>query len=174
MHKPFSPQWYAAFVETGEEDNVKARLEYRLSDCLTFYVPKRKLKERKDGKWHDIIRTLFPGYVLINGRMGIEEYKKFKDIPGLHTILKSNMEPLTIPKDEIEMLDILMSDGEIIGTSQITINDGQRVKVLSGPLAKLEGNVISINKRKGRAKVEIVFLKEKRVFELAVEVLEKE
>jgi hypothetical protein len=34
--------------------------------------------------------------------------------------------------------------------------------------------VISINKRKGRAKVEIVFLKEKRVFELAVEVLEKE
>ncbi len=175
MRKPYLPQWYAAFVETSQEDNVKARLEYRFADddCLTFHVPKRMLKERKAGRWHEVIRVLFPGYVLINGRMGIDEYKKCMDVPGLHRLLKSEREPVIIPSSEIQILQALISSGEVIQASRITIDEGNTVKILSGPLINLEGNVISVNKRKGRAKVEVPFLNKKRVFELAVEILAK-
>ncbi|HBM81113.1 MAG: hypothetical protein QME45_07775 [Clostridiales bacterium] len=47
FYKKNMDKWYAAFVETGNEDNVKARLEYRFQDRLIFYIPKRKLRERK-------------------------------------------------------------------------------------------------------------------------------
>lgn len=33
--------WYAVFVKTGEEDKVKARLDYRFDGSLVVVTPKK-------------------------------------------------------------------------------------------------------------------------------------
>lgn len=162
--------WYALFVLTGEEDKVKERLLYRFQDKFRIIVPKRKLRERKDGAWHDIVRVLFPGYVLIHGEINIEEYMGFRDVPGLIKLLCSGYEPLKIADHEIDIISRLVINDDIIGFSEVLMENGV-VQVIDGPLLSMEGRIVSIDKRKGRAKVRLQFLGEERTVELGVSLL---
>lgn len=165
-----SKNWYAIFVLTGEEDNVKERLQYRFGDKYRITVPKRKLRERKDGSWRDIIRVMFPGYILINGTFDVEEYNKFKNVPGLIKLLCSGYEPIRIPQVEIDIISRLVVNDDTIDFSRIFIENG-KVTVVDGPLLSMEGQILSVDKRKGRAKVRLQFLGEERTVELGVSVL---
>ena len=163
--------WYALFVTTGQEDNVKERVLYRFKDNLRVIVPKRSLRERKNGAWHNIIRTLFPGYVLLAGNLDVTDYYNLKNIPGLINLLKSGYDPLKINQKEIEVLSRLIQNDEIIRFSTILEENGS-VIVTDGPLKDLQGYIHSIDKRKGRAKVILEFLGELRTVELGVSVLQ--
>lgn len=61
--------WYALFVMTGQEESVARHIDEKLSKRETLkaatFVPKRKLKERKNGRVSEVVRIMFPGYVLI-------------------------------------------------------------------------------------------------------------
>lgn len=165
-------KWYALFVCTGEEDHVKERLQYKLKDRgLKIVVPKRKLRERKNGVWENKIRTLFPGYVLVNGCMDTEEYYSIKGTPGLISVLKDRSGILEIRDPEINVISRLICDNEIIGLSKVHIDNG-RVIVVDGPLLGMDGLIESIDKRKGRVKVRLNFIGESRVVELSVSMIQ--
>lgn len=166
----YHPNWYAAFVKTGKEDDVRARLDYRFGGRLHFLFPQKKLRVRKGGIWYDVLQPLFPGYILINGPLGIEEYHDIKDVPGLWRFLFSGNEIMPIPKNEIQIISRLLGDGDIIGPSKILKEDGH-VYVIDGPLKGMEGSIIKIDHRKGRAKVRMTFLNEERTVDLAVSFL---
>lgn len=162
--------WYALFVKTGEEDKVKERLKYRFKDELTILVPKRKLRERRGGSWYFRTRTLFPGYVLVNGHIDINIYSRFKYVPGLFKLLRSGTEFLRIEPYEMDVLSRLICNGEVIGFSQVLM-ENDRVRVVDGPLVSMEGYIASIDHRKGRAKVNLTFLGEMRTVELGISVI---
>lgn len=163
--------WYAVFVRTGEEEKVKERLNYRFNDRLRILVPKRKIKERKNGAWTYVIKTLFPGYVLVYGKIAIEEYYQFKNVPGLLKLLRSGYEPLIIDPYEMAIINKLICNSDTVGFSNILMENG-KIVVADGPLVSLEGRIISINHRKGRAKVSLDFMGEQRTVELGVSVLQ--
>lgn len=166
-----SNNWYAVFVLTGEEDRVKERLEYRFREKFDFLVPKRELRERKNGIWFHKVRTLFPGYVLLRGNITIQDYKNFKNVPGLLRLLRVGYEPAKLESYEAEVLDRLIYEDEMIGLSDVLIENG-RVVVVDGPLTSLEGSIISIDRRKGRARVSLHFLGEERTVDLGVNILQ--
>lgn len=164
--------WHALFVRTGDEDNVKERLLYRLGDKdLRILVPKRKMRERKDGIWETKIRTLFPGYILLNGHVGLEEYYAFKGVPGLIKVLRDKSGLLQIEHNEISVISRLICNDETIEPSDIFIENG-RVIVIDGPLLGMEGFIQSIDKRKSRVKVRLNFIGEARLVELSVNMLQ--
>jgi Transcription antiterminator len=162
--------WYAIFVYTGEEDNVKQRLSFRIGNELKLVVPKRRLLERKDGKLHEVIRVLFPGYILAQGIITKEIYPKTKNIPGLVKILGDNKLPYRIESYEMEVISHLIQDDEIIGYSRLLEENG-RVKVLNGPMMDMEGNILSIDKRKGRAKILVNLCGKECRIDLGIELL---
>jgi transcriptional antiterminator NusG len=165
-------KWYALFVLTGKEEKVKEKLEYRFRDSqLKFVVPRRKLLERKAGKWEEKVRTVFPGYILVNGTIGAEEYYSLLGTPGLLRVLKNNYEPLEIPEQDIEVIKMLICNGEIIERSGILIESG-KVIVTDGPLLGLEGLIYSIDKRKGRAKIKLNFAGEPRLVDLSISLIQ--
>ncbi len=159
--------WYAVFVATGEEDKVKARINFRMQGRLRAIVPKRRLKERKDGKWEDKIRTLFPGYILLSGIISDDIYDLVRDIPGVIRFLRDKDGPLQIHKSEIEVISRLTCDCEIIGYSRVYVT-GEKVMVIDGPLYGMEGSIKSVDKRKGRVKVLLNLMNEPRLVELSV------
>ena len=163
--------WYAVFVVTGDEDNVKRRLEYWFQDKFKVFVPKRLLRERKGGIWSDNVRILFPGYVLLKGNIDIEKYYQLKNIPGLLKLLGNGCEPLKIDQQEIEIIYRLAGNDEMIGFSKVMIENG-KVIVMDGPLLDMEGYILHIDYRKGRAKVRLDFLGEERTVELGISVLQ--
>ncbi len=163
--------WYAIFVLTGEEDKVKERLKYRFKDKLRILVPKRRIKERKNGEWHHNIKTLFPGYVLVNGSVSQEDYCNLQGVPGLIKMLRSGHTPLEIDSYEMEILNRLICNNETIGFSNILV-ENKKIVVVDGPLLSLEGQIESIDYRKGRAKVRLDFLGEARTVDLGISVLQ--
>jgi len=165
-------KWYAAFVETGHEDQVKERLEYRFQGELSFYVPKRQMRERKGGIWQRINHTLFPGYVLINGSIDENNLPQFKDVPGLWKVLSNDNQPLTIPESEISFINKLMLNGEIIGPSSV-FTEGDNIKIINGPLTGMEGLIYKIDKRKGRAKIKMSFLGEERLIDFSINIIKR-
>ena len=165
-------KWYALFVKTGEEEKVREKLEYRFKGSeLSFIVPKRKLMERKEGKWKEKIRTLFPGYILVNGTIGAEEYYLLAAVPGLLKVLKNNWDPLEIPEQDMTVIKKLICNGETIDQSRVFI-ESKKVIVIDGPLLGLEGFIHSIDKRKGRAKIQLNFAGEPRLVDLSVFIIQ--
>lgn len=162
--------WHALFVLTGEEEHVKERLQYRFQERFRIMVPKRKLKERKNGIWSYTTRVLFPGYVILEGNIDTEAYYRLKDVPGLLCLLKTGWEFASIEENEIMTLSRLVCNGDEIGMSSVLMENGH-VRVIDGPLCSLEGIIQQINTRKGRAKVRLNFLGEERVVELGVSLL---
>ena len=160
-------KWYALFVATGEEDKVKERIHFRMKDEIKALVPKRRMRERKEGKWDDKIRTLFPGYVLLTGQMDNQKYSFIRDVPGVIRLLKDGDGPQEIHEREIRLISKLTYDNEIIGSSSIFVQ-GEKIVVIDGPLLGLEGNIKSIDKRKGRVKVLLNLMGEPREVELSV------
>ncbi|OPX44829.1 hypothetical protein CLHUN_13830 [Ruminiclostridium hungatei] len=160
-------KWYALFVVTGEEDIIKDRLNLKMRDGLRAVVPKRRLNERKHGRWQEKLRILFPGYILLNGCIQNDSYDLFRGIPGVIRLLKDNDGPQQILQQEIENICRLTSDSEIIGYSKVCISGG-KVEVIEGPLCGMEGYIRSVDKRKGRAKVILNLMSEPRIVELGV------
>lgn len=164
--------WYALFTMTGEEEKVRERLQYRLKEKdLKVVIPKRKLRERKDGIWRQKIRTLFPGYIFLYGLMNMEDYYLLKNVPGLIKVLKNDNEPCIIDEREIRVIGTLIKDSEIIEPSSAIIEGGQ-VIIKDGPLLGLEGMIICVNKRKGRVKVKMGFQGQEKIVELAISLLD--
>lgn len=166
--KPISRNsWYALFVNTGQEDKVKEKIYFKLKDEITAIVPKRKMRERKEGKWEDKIRVLFPGYILLNGCITLAKYNMIRQIPGVIRLLSDSDGPQEIDEHEIRVIKGLISHNELIGYSSIYLNNG-RIIVSEGPLLGLEGYIKALDKRKGRVKVMLNLLGEVRVVELSV------
>lgn len=164
-------KWYALFVATGEEDKVKERIYFRMKDELKALVPKRRMRERKEGKWEEKTRLLFPGYVLIRCQMSNEKYNLIRDIPGIIKLLKDRDGPQEINEYEIGIIDKLTADNEIIGISSVYVQGGE-VRVIDGPLLGLEGYIQAIDKRKGRVRVVLNLLGEPRAVDLSVTMIQ--
>ncbi|MBN2557799.1 MAG: antiterminator LoaP [Clostridia bacterium] len=166
-------QWYVLFVKTGSEERIKRDLSARFESGPAFYVPRKLMKERKDGKWHNVIRPLFPGYVLVHGEITTESYYALKEVLDIYFILKDGCKPLQISEAEILPIMHLLNDGgDVIGTSDI-IMEGDRIFVKSGPLQAFDGNILSVNHRKGRAKVRFCIAEQEKIVELSVNILSR-
>lgn len=167
-----SEQWHAVFVLTGNEDPVKEKIEYALGcSGVRAVVPKRRIMERKAGMWHEKIKPLFPGYVLLQGKIDVSAYYILKAVPGLVRILKENGELYRIYPEEIEIISRLMCNGEIIGTS-VAFKEGDKVVITDGPLLNMEGLITSVDTRKGRAKVRLSILGDVRTVDLSITFIE--
>lgn len=159
MEKSTTQSWHALFVAIGHEEKVKKAIEATFKDEIKSIVPKRELRQRKSGEWYKVKRTLFSGYILIKGRITIETYYRIKEIPMLANLLRDESGPLKIDEKELEVLNILLKDDdENIGFYTV-YKEGQKVKIIDGPIYGLEGDIQSVDTRKGRAKINIDFFR---------------
>lgn len=158
-------EWYAIFVETNKEETFRKCIDMVYpDDSIETLVPKRKLIERRQGEHYERVLKLFPGYVLVNTDMDeVEMYYKLKSLPTAISVLKNDGYPVTVPREEMEIILALTRYGEVIDFSSL-YREGDEIKVISGPLKGLEGIIHRYDHRKKRAKVVLNFLdKEKRV-----------
>jgi len=66
----------------------------------------------------------------------------------------------------------LSGDGDPLGISEV-FYEGGKITIVSGPLQGLEGQIVKIDPRRFRAKVNITLMGEPRIVELGVDVINK-
>lgn len=162
--------WYAIFVKTGQESKVKERLDYRFHDTPSVFVPKREILERKEGRWHRRIKVLFPGYIFLKGEMNATVLSGLYQVPGLFKLLCTDRLPMVIPKAEVEVFIHLLDENDTIGLSDVWM-EGDKISISSGPLLSMQGEIMSVDKRKGRARVKLIFLGEERLVDLGLNMM---
>lgn len=162
--------WFVLFVNTNQEEKVKKILKKEIGDEYKFIVPTRELRERKNGKWYNVKRKLFPGYVLAKGIMNIKVYHKLREVSGIMKLLRNEEEILTIDEKELKIL--IDNHDNNIGISTL-YKENDSIIILAGPLIGLEGQIIKVDSRKGRAKVSLSFINQERIVELGIELVDK-
>lgn len=159
--------WYAIFVETGSEDNVKKCLSYHFNrNTLYSVVPKRKLPEKRSGKFYDVFKNLFPGYVLVYTDMNNSTYHLIRSIPKVIKVLRDAI----ILEEEITPILQLICNNDVIDYSSIHV-ENSKVFVKSGPLKGMEGIIRKVNPHTKRAKIMLNFLGKPHFIDVGIELL---
>ena len=168
--------WHVMFVETGYEDDVcfyiNKIVPYMFEDVkFNFLVPKRKIYEKKQGVKREVIKKLFPGYVLVDTDEILNFYIRARGKSHIIRFLTNNHNFLEVEEHEIVKILELSNDDGLIDISKGLIVD-EKIKVMEGPLTDKEGIIRKLDKRKGRAKVEFAINGHKWMIDLGVDILQ--
>jgi transcriptional antiterminator NusG len=170
--------YYAIQVKTVSETKFIRLYQATHQDVpLHFYFPQRKLMIRRAGQLHEDIKSIFPGYVFLELREDVklvDYYWDIKHTDGFYRFLKSNtnIEALAGRNLETVLHFILLKDA-MAGLSKVTFDENQRIAVAEGPLKGLEGKIIKVDKRHGRAKIKLDLYDDSFTIDLAFEMLER-
>lgn len=161
--------WYAIFVETGYEETVEQYLHHFFNN-LHSLIPKRFVPEKRNGRLQKVLKTLFPGYILIHTMLNDEMYQKMRYIPHLIKILGYKTSYPPIEEVEIAVILKLINNEGIIDYSKLLI-ENYVIEVIDGPLKGLEGLIIYVNKHTRRAKIKLNFMNKVRTIDVGIEML---
>ena len=167
--------WHVIFVQTGYEDEVCYYINdvlHSVFDELEFnlLVPKRKIYERKQGVRREVVKSLFPGYVLVETDNILDFYVRVRGRPRVYKVLRDYDYFYTVRDEEMAQVLAMVNDNGLIDISEaFYVND--RVQILNGPLWGREGIIRKIDKRKGRAKVEFRIDKKTYMIDLGIKIL---
>lgn len=156
MNRKHSNNWYVLQVITKKENKVEEVLNKLSLKNLKPFLPKKKLKIRKNGQIKDIISPLYPGYIFIIGKWDINEAKDILKCPNTVKFIGGINTPGFLRDDEKEIILKITKDGLTDYSKVISI--GRKIKVISGPLKELEGVIESVDRRKHRAIVKMPLL----------------
>ncbi len=164
-------KWYALFVETGREIQIQKWIQYFFdpSECYSV-VPKRKSTEKRQGIKHQVIRTLFPGYVFIKTDMCVEIYYKLARVPNIIRILNNGFYWSYIEDVEMALIMKLVGDNGIVDFSKVLL-ENTKMFVKEGPLQGMEGMIKRADRRKSRATIMLDFMGEPRMIDLGIDIL---
>ena len=126
-------RWYAAYTCANHEKRVALQLERRsVEHYLPTYESERRWKDRRAR----LQLPLFPGYVFV--RMTLRDRLRVLAVPGVARLVGFDGRPIAVPADDIEAIRACLEGNREV-QSHPYVRCGQRVRVLSGPLAGFSG-----------------------------------
>lgn len=118
--------------------------------------PRRRLTIIRRGKRIKTLAPIFPGYLFYAAEeVSAGAYRLLKRPTGFVKFLKDNHNIQPLVGDDRELLLHFISFGEIVDKSRAYLDADRRVRIVSGPLKGMEGRIVKVDKRKGRAKVRL-------------------
>lgn len=155
-------KWYAIHTYSGYENKVKTTIEHRvqvegLSDKVEqVLIPAKKYVEIKNGKKHDVMRNIMPGYVLIEMEPDNEEVIALvQKIQGVSGFLGDGNKPSALPQNEVDNLRDTIEERSDRQKTLISYHVTDQVKVIEGPFANFIGVVEHVDQEKGKLKVAV-------------------
>jgi transcription termination/antitermination protein NusG len=151
--------WYAIHTYSGYENKVKSTIEHmvqleglrdKVGDIL---IPSKKFVEIKNGKKHDVMRNIMPGYVLIEMEEDEEIFSIVQKIQGVSGFLGDGTKPCPMPEEEVNNLRDTIDERSDRQKSVIHYRITDQVKVIEGPFANFIGTVEHVDHEKGKLKV---------------------
>ncbi|NOT89846.1 MAG: UpxY family transcription antiterminator [Lysobacter sp.] len=125
---------------------TRSRHEHLVESCLQrksikAYLPKHKVTRRWKDRRRVVELPLFPGYVFV--QPSADQYADMRYIRGSCGLVLIGNQPATMPEKDLQAVKILVGSGADLKLD-MNIVVGQRVKVVSGPFAGAEGELVKV------------------------------
>lgn len=161
-------------VHPKGESKFTAIASRRMADSdLQVFWPRRRLSIRRRGHVRNTLAPIFPGYVFVETEtLSPELYWKCKRVPGFSHFLRSNDDIVPLSPDDQKLLQHFLSFGQVVDRSIASFDADRRIRIISGPLKGLEGLIVRVDRRKGRAKVKLDLYEESYYIDFGFESLE--
>ena len=164
--------YYVLQVYTGEEERYMRLAEEEIGGRARLVWPRRQLYIRKRGVRKKVLAPLFPGYLFLETELLTRALvSSLKRVSGFVRLLETTANPKPLSGDDLELVRHFLGFGEIVKESKVTFDENSRIEVIEGPLQGLEGRIVKVDKRKGRAKVRLDLYKESFLVDLGFEIM---
>jgi transcription antitermination factor NusG len=127
--------WYAVSTLSRHEKSAASTLE---SLGFTQYLPLINEERQWSDRKKTISLPLFSGYLFVQMANTPEIQLSVRKVPGVVRFVSNQHGPLAIPHEEIENVRALLSRGTECSPC-LYLTAGDRVRVVGGPLAGIEG-----------------------------------
>ena len=145
-------KWYVIHTYSGYEklvaENIKKIVEKsNNNDIMEARVPVEKVKELRNGKYREIERKLFPGYVIVRMIFNDESWFTIKSVKGVTGFVGDPHNPNCLTQSEVDKLGIEEKNIEI------DYKVGDIVNIVSGAFEGSNGEVAEIDMENAKVKV---------------------
>jgi transcriptional antiterminator RfaH len=161
--------WYVVWMRSHCEHLVNGQLSAKGFHTFLPEVPTwLSRRGRNDGARS----PMFPGYLFVLDSMAKERYIDILKVRGIVRVLEAGWARLTpVPHAEIDAIQRIMQ-ADVPVYPYPHLEHGDRVRVVAGPLAELEGLFIQDKLSKGRLVVSIDLLGRSVAVEVDVNAIE--
>ena len=145
--EPSRHKWHALWTRSHCERLVHDQLEAK---GFHPFMPTIATWSLRGGKQHQIGLPMFPGYLFLHDALDKISYLEVRKSRGLVALLGQSWDRLAvIPNHEIASIERLQQ-AEVPVSPHPFLREGQRVRVMHGPLAGVEGILVQVKPNKGR------------------------
>ncbi len=159
-------KWYVLRVASNKEEQVRDALQRKvkieaLEDRIgRILVPTLKEKRMRGGVLRVVERKLYPGYVFVemaceeDGSVAENVWFLIKETTGVGDFIGSDGKPTSMPEhDVVQMLAASQKAEEEPSLSGLDIRKGDQVKITDGAFESYEGEVETVDERRGMVSV---------------------
>jgi len=171
--------YYVVHTYAGYEAKVKANLESRITSMnmedriYDVIIPTEDAVEIKGGKKTQVQRKVFPGYVLVRMDLDDDSWYVVRNTPAVTGFVgPPGARPVPLSISEVESILREPEEGEVV-TPTVEYEEGENVRVTSGPFADFTGTISEINADASRLKVLVSIFGRETPVELTFEQVAK-
>lgn len=170
-------KWYVVHTYAGYENRVKTNLERRVASMemqdkiFRVMVPMEREVVIKGGQRKEVMKRVFPGYVMVEMIIEDDSWYVVRNTPGVTGFVGSGNKPIPLEEDEVE--SIMRQMGMTAARPRIDVDLNEMVRVVDGPFCNFEGIVEEINREKGKLKVLVSMFGRETPVELEFHQVEK-
>ncbi len=153
-------EWYVVHTYAGYENKVKTNLESRIhtmqmeEKIFDVHIPMEDVMEIKGGKKQVVQRKVFPGYLLVNMVYDNDSWYVVRNTPGVTGFVAAGTgsKPTPLSRREVEKI-LAVKKEEVKPQFRLGFEEGDVVRIISGPFADFNGTISEINLDQSKLKV---------------------
>jgi transcriptional antiterminator NusG len=152
--------WYVVHTYAGYENKVKTNLESRIhtmqmeDKIFDVHIPMEDVMEIKGGKKQVVQRKVFPGYLLVKMFYDNDSWYVVRNTPGVTGFVAAGTgsKPTPLSRREVEKI-LSVKKEEVKPQFRLGFEEGDVVRIISGPFADFNGTISEINLDQSKLKV---------------------
>ena len=153
-------RWYVVQVSAGREELVLSFMRQFvvsgvLKDC---FVPKYRTQQKIHSVWHEVERSLIPGYVIAVSAQPAKLESELRGVPAFTRLLRNEEGFMPLAKDEAAWFEAFAGGRDHVVAMSSAVKEGDSVTITDGPLREHAACITRIDRRRSTAYVEIRFL----------------
>lgn len=140
-HPSESPQfsWLLAQCRSGQEHIVADQVNRR--DLAQVFLPREVSRRRWRGRWQEILRPVFPGYVFLSPHAGYRNWRSVYSLRGFSRIVSFGAHrPANVPEALINAIRLRCNEEGLLQRGE-SLQAGQEVRLVNGPFADLVARI---------------------------------
>ena len=161
-----SGRWYVVHTYAGYENKVKQNLASRVRSMAVedrifeVVIPMEDVIEFKGGQRRVVPKKVFPGYVLVRMLMNDGSWRVVRDTPNVTGFVGPSgrgEKPTPLSRKEVEdILGVAKPDSPAAEKKvrpRVEFEEGEQVRVVTGPFADFNGAISEIDVDRSKLKV---------------------